>query len=219
LFTRLIAVSFVLSSFISHCQSRPDWPEDKPSATASSDCESPGDNKSSLVRSPRGFSVAVEMQANIQGLGKDKRCHTSWLLHIEKSGDSPKTIEVDGREDAPDDNEWSVDNEFDVISWSRDGTRMLGTIVIAGGDYDETSPVVYDHTKNKWWRVALEPIFRKMIAKDCLVLFRPYGFSSDGNVLVFASSSEVQYGATKECFSPSRWELDYEKKSFTRVKY
>jgi hypothetical protein len=176
-------------------------------------CENAGANTSESVKSSLGFVASVEVKATIHGAGKNKVCLTSWTLRVRDTNTPLASIEVESREDRPEDNEWSNENSFNVIGWSPDGARLLASTVAAAGDWDETTPVVYDFQRRKWWRVDLAPLFQKLVPHDCLVYFRPVGFTPTGKVAIFVDSFEHD----RPCFRASHWTLDYEKQTIQSI--
>jgi hypothetical protein len=214
-FATLIPPVLLFFSIGVQAQSTSHWPEDKPLASATISCGSQSPAKSGVIKSPSANNASVEMQATVTQTSKGKHCETTWLLHVGGPQRSPKTIEVDSRADESADNDYGYENSFELIGWSQDGMLLLGSTVIAAGDFDETSPVVYDYSKDKWWKVSLTPLFQKLTAANCLLLFRPTGFTTDGKVLVFVGDPATDYG-NKPCIAAGRWVLDYEKKTITK---
>src|SRR5437899_8164924 len=109
---------------------------------------------------------------------------------------SPVSIVVQNSEDKLNDNEWGYEKSFDVIGWSKDGSRLLTAAVLAGGDWDETTPIIFDFETHKSWRVELAPVFRKFVRKGCLVYFRPVSLTSTGEAVIFVAPLE----ADNACF-------------------
>jgi len=186
----------------------------RPLAAASAvSCEYPGANTSRAVKSLRGFAVRAELKAVRHGKGKEQRCLTSWVLLVSGPDGISTPLEIQSREDRPGDNEWSYENSFELIGWSQDGVRFLAATVTAGGDWDETTPVVYDFQHHKWWRVELAPAFKKVIPTGCAVYFRPTGFTTNSEVLILAGPFDDE----DRCFKKSRWALDYTKHSVRKI--
>lgn len=189
--------------------------DETPIAAASAvSCENAGTNISKPVKSRLGFTASVEVKAFRQGEGKEQRCLTSWILLVSGPDGGSTPVEIQSREDKPDDNEWGYENSFEAIGWSEDGSRLLAAAVMAGGDWDETTPVVYDFQKRKWWRVDLAPVFEKVVPKDCLVYFRPKGFTATGEAVILVGL----FDDDQQCFRKSRWALDYEKRTVRRIR-
>jgi hypothetical protein len=189
--------------------------DDMPIAAASAvSCEDKGANSSKTVKSRLGFTASVEVRAVRQSEGKEQRCLTSWILQVSGPDGSSTPIEVQSREDKPNDNEWGYENSFEIIGWSQDGARLLAAAVMAGGDWDETTPVVYDFQQRKWWCVELAPLFKKVVSKDCLVYFRPMGFTATGEAVILVGP----FDDGQRCFRKSRWALDYEKQTVRQIR-
>jgi hypothetical protein len=177
-------------------------------------CQDAGANSSKAVKSRLGFTASVEVKAVRQSEGKEQRCLTSWILLVSGPNERSNPIEVQRREDRPNDNEWGNENSFEVIAWSQDGTRLLAAAVMAGGDWDETTPVVYDFQRRKWWRVELAPVFKKAVPKNCLVYFRPTGFRANSEVVILVGP----FDEDQRCFGKSHWALDYEKQTVRQIR-
>jgi hypothetical protein len=167
-------------------------------------CEDFGKKSSNPVKSAAGFTAVVEVRAAREGNGQEQRCITSWILHVSGPHVAPKSIEVQSREDRPNDNDWGDENSFDVIGWSKDGIRILTSAVMAAGDWDETTPVIYDFQARKSWRVELDSVFSKVVPKGCLVYFRPIRLAANGGVLIFVAPREAE----DRCFVTSIWSLN-----------
>ncbi|WP_207231667.1 hypothetical protein [Edaphobacter modestus] len=128
------------------------------------------------------------------------------------------TIKVAERDDRPDEDGWSQENSFEIDAFSRDGKKVLLSPIEAQGDWDETTPIVLDLTNDMQWRIELYPLFKKQIPADCSVVYRALEFTSKGNVLISAASTETDLEVgTKPCFANSLWELDYRNKKTSRV--
>jgi dipeptidyl aminopeptidase/acylaminoacyl peptidase len=187
--------------------------ESKPLAEAGiTTCESPdsGGGRGKWATSKAGFSAAVELRAKVTGTNKQRRCVTSWKLHIRDDDKQPKSIVVAEREDRPDDNEWGQENSFEINGWSRDGKMVLLSQIEAQGDWDETTPIIYDFQSKRHWRIELYPLFKKLIPADCYVVYRPIRFANDERVLVSASSTDTdREPGTKPCFKDSLWQLNF----------
>jgi hypothetical protein len=170
------------------------------------------------VTSKRGFAAAVEVRANVVGTGKQRRCTTAWILHVRKPDGKSQTMTVEDREDSPKDNEWYQENSFEIDAWSRDGSMLLASQIEAQGDWDETTPIIYDFESGKYWNPQLYPLFKKFIVADCNVVYRPQGFAQDGRVLISAmSTDDDREPGTKPCFTTSRWYLDFRKNTISRA--
>ena len=186
-----------------------------PIASASAvTCEDAGANTSKPLKSGAGFTSTLEVRAVLEGKDKDLRCLTSWILHVSGPGLMPTSVEVQSREDKPSDNDYGDENSFEAIHWSKDGTRLLVAAVMAAGDWDETSPVIYDFQKQKFWRLELVPLFSKVIGKSCDVYFRPVQFISSSAIEVFIAPLERD----NPCFASSIWSLDYETKAVRKIR-
>lgn len=187
----------------------------KPLVSASAvTCEDAGENYSKPVKSRVGFTASVEVKAVREGKGKERRCITSWILRASGPQMASTSTAVQTREDKPSDNEWGYENGFDVIGWSKDGVRLLTAAVQAGGDWDETTPIVYDFQTHKSWRVDGASIFSKVVPKDCLVYFRPVRFAPTGEVVILVAPFEDD----ARCFVKSLWSLDYERQTVQKIR-
>lgn len=183
-------------------------------------CDEPqsGGGTGKWVTSKRGFSAAVELRVNIVGADKQRQCTTSWILHVRKPGGQPQSITVADRQDGPEDNEWVQENSFEINAWSSDGSMLLTSQAEAQGDWDETTPIIYDFNSNQHWRSELQPLFKKFIVADCYVVYRALGFAQDGRVLISAmSTDDDREPVTKPCFGSSRWYLDFRHKTVSRA--
>lgn len=171
------------------------------------------------VTSKRGFSAAVELRVNVVGTDEQRRCTTSWILHVRKRDGQSQTITVADREDGPEDNEWIQENSFEINAWSSDGSMLLASQVEAQGDWDETTPIIYDFDSGQYWNPQLYPLFKKSIGNiDCYVVYRPQGFAQDGRVLISAKSTDDdREPGTKPCFGSSRWYLDFRQNTISRA--
>lgn len=203
---------FVVSTFAAQ--------EPKPLADAGIvTCDHPeAGGMSQWLTSRADFSAAVELRAVITGTGDQRHCITSWNLHVRGNGLTEKVIEVGQRDDHPDDNEWIEENSFDLDAWSPDGTMVLVSQIEAQGDWDETTPIIFDFRSGQHWRTELYPVFKKRIPKDCYVVYRALGFSKDGSVLISAmSTDDDREPGTRACFPESLWKLDFRSDAITRA--
>jgi hypothetical protein len=182
-------------------------------------CESgSGAGTGKWVTSNAGFSAAVELRLKITGRDKQRRCITSWVLLVRDRSERSKSITVAEREDGPEDNEWVQENSFEINAWSRDGKLVLISQIEVQGDWDETTPIIYDFKSKKYWRIELYPLFKKLIPADCYVLYRPLKFVNDETVLISASSTDTdREPGTKPCFEDSLWQLDFRRTSIARA--
>jgi hypothetical protein len=182
-------------------------------------CESvSGGGTGKWVTSKAGFSVAVELRLKMTGTDKQRRCITSWVLHIRDQNKRPKSITVAEREDRPEDNEWVQENSFEINAWSKDGKLALISQIEAQGDWDETTPIIYDFQSKKHWRIELNPLFKKLIPAECYLLYRPIRFADDERVIISASSTDTdREPGTKPCFGESLWQLNFRRRSIARV--
>lgn len=182
-------------------------------------CEEPqqGGHTGKWVTSKRGFSAAVELRVSVAGKDKQRHCTTSWILHVRGQDGHPRSCNVAERDDVPEDNEWVQENSFEIISWSSDGNVLLASQIEAQGDWDETTPIIYDFSSGQHWRVQLQPLFKKFIASDCYVVYRPFGFTQDGRVLLSAMSTDNDpEPGTKPCFATGQWYLDFRRNTISR---
>lgn len=207
-----LALLVFLSLATAFAQSRPATEKTLAVASAVS-CEYPGANTSTSVKSRHGYTARLEVKAVRHGKGKEQRCLTSWILRVSAPDGSSAPIEIQSSEDKPDSNEWIYENSFELIGWSQDGVRVLAATVTAGGDWDETTPVVYDFQQHKWWRVELAPVFRSVVPQDCAVDFRPSGFISNDEVLILAGPFDDE----TQCFKKSHWALNYAKRAVRKI--
>ena len=195
--------------------------ENKPLAeTARTICEyaNVGGGMSKWVTSKQGFSAAVELRVKVTGKDKQRHCLTSWILHLRREKGDVRTVVVAERDDIPEDNEWMQENLFEIEAWSRDGKMVLASQIEVQGDWDETTPIVYDFSSGKHWRIELYPLFKKMIPADCYVLYRALRFSDDGKVVISAfSNDDDRPEGTKPCFEESLWQLDFWRQSIARA--
>ena len=171
--------------------------------------------RSADLISTAGVRASVEVRGKTL-FGKtadDNRCETTWILHLTGPG-LPETIVVDIRDD-----EWYYEHIFEMNGWSKDGSLLLMSQIEAAGDWDQTTPIVYDTQNHRTWLVELAALFEKFVNKDCSVYFRPMGFTSSGGVLLSVASfdeTDPELGQ-KPCFQNSRWELNYTQKGVTKV--
>jgi hypothetical protein len=125
-------------------------------------------------------------------------------------------IIVAERDDRPVDNEWAQENSFEIDAWSKDGSLVLTSQIEAQGDWDETTPIIYDFRNKKYWRVELDPLFSKRIPADCYVVYRPMRFASNESIIVSALSTDNDRGpGTEPCFKDNFWLLNYRNNSIS----
>jgi len=162
------------------------------------------------VTSIAGYAVAPELSVSIAGTGDSRHCITDWKLHVRGKDGKGRTVPVAQRDDSPEDAEWVEENSFEIDAWSNDGTMVLASQVEAQGDWDETTPIVFDFKANAFYRVELFALFKKLFPSDCYVVYRALGFSDDRRVLISAmSTDDDREPGTKACFPERRWKLDY----------
>jgi hypothetical protein len=194
---------------------------DKPLAVAgAATCAEPqsGSGISGWVASKLGFSAAAELRVNVVGADDKRHCTTSWILHVRRQDGQPESITIAEREDVLGDNEWIQENSFEVNAWSSDGSMLLASQIEAKGDWDETTPIVYDFNSGQYWHPQLHPLFKKYIPADCYVVYDPLGFAQDGTVLISAmSTDDDREPGTKPCFGSSRWYLDFRNNTISRA--
>ena len=170
------------------------------------------------VESSSGNAAAVELAVSISGSDDSRHCITSWKLHVRAKGSEERTLAVAERDDTPEDDEWVEENSFGIDAWSKDGTMVLTSQIEAQGDWDETTPIVFDFRTNIQYRVELYPLFKNLISRDCYVVYRALGFSDDGGVLISAmSTDDDREPGTKACFPESRWRLDFRQSRISPV--
>lgn len=195
--------------------------EGKPLAdagTVTCDYSPPAGSQSQWVKSGAGFSASVEVQTSITGSGNNRHCVTSWKLHVHGKDGNEQVITVGQRDDIPNDNEWIQENSFQIDGWSNDGNILVTSQIQVQGDWDETTPILFDFTTKRYSRVDLYPLFKAMIPADCYVLYRVLGVSNDGTVSISAFSTDDDRDAgTPQCFADSRWKLDARNGTILRV--
>jgi hypothetical protein len=156
-----------------------------------------------------GFAAAVELRQRITGTGPHRVCRTTWVLHVRKEGDKARAIEVAEREDSPGDNEWTQENSFELEAWSADGNLLLAAQIEAQGDWDVTTPILYDFTSGTHRRLELGPIFDQMTPANCSVVYRPLRLDDAGNLIISAmSADDDREPGTPACFPKSLWRFD-----------
>ena len=195
--------------------------ESKPIAdagTVTCDYSPPSGSQSQWVKSSGGFSVAVELRTAITGSGAHRHCVTSWNLHVRGADENEQVITVAQRDDTPDDNEWLQENSFQIDGWSKDGNMVVASQIQAQGDWDETTPILFNFTTKKYSRVDLSPLFKAKIPADCYVLYRVLGVSNNGTILISAfSTDDDREAGTSPCFVERRWRLDSRNRTITPV--
>lgn len=168
-----------------------------------------------IVSSQGGEAAYVETRnQRLEHANPDESCRTTWVLYT-AIGDSPFSEHiVDERTDV-DQNE----NQFEIIGWSADGSKLLAATIVAAGDSDETAAVIYTVKDNSTTLVRLAPAFRHLTKKNCGLYFGLSGFSKNGEVVLRASALEEPYLAegAKPCFAASTWLLDYHLKRVRRA--
>jgi hypothetical protein len=168
------------------------------------------------VTSKAGYSAAVELSVSITGTGDSRHCITDWKLHVRGKDSKERTVPVAQRDDSPEDEEWIEENSFWIDAWSSDGTMVLASQIEAQGDWDETTPIVFDFKTGGYHRVALFPLFKKLIPADCYVVYRALRISADGRVLISAmSTDDDREPGRKACFPESLWKLEFLHKSIS----
>lgn len=195
--------------------------ESKPLADAGIvTCEesNPEVGPSQWVTSKKGYSAAVEIHAVVTGTGKRRLCRTSWVLHLRGPEGKRSAITVAEREDYPDDEEWVQENSFEIDAWSKDGNMVLVSQIQAQGDWDETTPVVFDFASHQHWRTDLYPLFKTVIPPGCFVVYRALRFAEDNRVLISAMSTDDDREPRAEpCFPDSLWQLDFRHNNIARL--
>ena len=162
------------------------------------------------VSSPAGFAAAVEIRTAVSGREDQRHCTTAWILHVRSKDEKSSDLTVAEREDVPEDPEWVQENSFEIVEWSHDGSMLLATQIQVQGDWDESTPIVYDFHSSTYWRVPLHPIFAKLIPPGCPVVFRPLRFQESDSILIAAMSTEEDLAPqTKRCFATSTWKLNF----------
>jgi hypothetical protein len=172
-------------------------------------------SKSAVVVSPNGVRASVELRAKTV-LGRtpeNNRCVTDWIVHIQRGGET-RTIVAGTRED-----QWDSEHHFEIIGWSGNGKLLLLSMISAAGDWDETTPVVYDLNADRVWRTDLALLFKNVAPKGCLLYFRPRGFTGSGEVLVDVGplGADDLAPGEKPCFEESRWIFYYARENVARA--
>jgi hypothetical protein len=86
--------------------------------------------------------------------------------------------------------------------WSKDGSLLLMSQIEAAGDWDQTTPVIYDIKNHEARLIVLSPLFEEFTPGNCPIFFRSLGFTRSGKVLLNVGSlneSELEPGE-KSCF-------------------
>jgi hypothetical protein len=188
----------------------------KPASTDTVQCsdENLPASKSAVVLSPSGFEARLSLQAKAAPAKNDdnQRCVTTWSLMVGRKGAPLRRVFQDERND---DFEYS----FEIDGWSEDGKLLLTSMIAVAGNWDETTPVIYDIERNKSYEIALTPLFDNVTPKNCTLYFRPLGFSATHQVLldVGALDSDDLAPGEKPCFTESQWALDYLQRRVKRV--
>jgi len=194
--------------------------QSKPIADAGTvTCDYPGNGgMGKWVTSSSGASAAVELNVKLTGTGDRRHCVTTWNLHVRNKAGIQRTIGVAQRDDQPDDDEWIEENSFEIDAWSKDGQMVLASQIEAQGDWDETTPIIFDFNSSRFWRVELFPLFRAMIPPNCSVIYRSLRFTPNGSVLISATSTDDdREPGSKACFPESNWTLDFRRSIITRA--
>jgi len=218
--THIFLARIVFALFLSVCCSAQTQTKYKllqmqePASTSNVQCDQSWlRGESETVSSSTGTRAYVELNGKtLVGKSKDdNRCYTKWILHISSPGSKIWSDIVVQKKDQ----EWYYEHEFDIIGWSADGSHLLLAIVSDAGDWDETIPVIYDVLQKKFWVVELDPLFRPDVKKDCLLYFRPLGFTDNLEVglEVGALDQDDLPEGQKPCFATSRWSLNFSKPS------
>jgi hypothetical protein len=196
--------------------------EQKPLADAGTvTCDSPisAGQISAWVNSGTGFAAAVELRQRITGAGTHRVCRSTWVLHVRKEGEKPHTVDVAQREDSPGDNEWTQENSFELEAWSASGNLLLVSQIEAAGDWDETTPIVYDFSTGSYRRIELAPIFGQMTRANCYVVYRPLRFDDDGSLVIEAMSTDDDRDpGTPACFPKRLWRFDLRTNTISRMR-
>jgi hypothetical protein len=92
-------------------------------------------SRSAELISPVGIRASFERRGKtlVGKTSDDNRCETTWILHLADQG-PPQTLLVDTRDD-----EWYYEQIFEMNGWSKDGTRLLMSQIVAAGDWDENT--------------------------------------------------------------------------------
>jgi hypothetical protein len=195
--------------------------EQRPLADAGTvTCDSPvsAGQISAWINSGTGFAAAVELRQRITGAGTHRVCRTTWVLHLRKEGEKPHTVEVAQREDSPGANEWTQENSFELEAWSASGNLLLASQIEAAGDWDETTPIVYDFSTGSYRRIELAPIFGQMTRANCYVVYRPLRFDDDGGLVIDAMSTDTdREPGTPACFPERLWRFDLRTNTISRM--
>ena len=172
-------------------------------------CENESSGPSAWVTSKAGLAAPAELRVSVSGTGNHRRCVTSWKLHVRERDGKQRLFTVAEREDTPKDDEWIQENSFEIEGWSKDGKLLLISQIEAQGDWDKTTPIVFNFNTNGYHRVELYPLFKRLIPAGCYVVYRILGFNEEGQVVVSAlSTDDDREDVTKACFPESRWTLN-----------
>ena len=173
------------------------------------------DARSKTIVGPGGNRAFAEVRnGRRDAANTDESCQTSWILHVAQANKPFNSQIVDDRSDSED-----KENAFDLIGWSADGDILLGSQVVAAGDWDETTPVIYSMKERRLWRISLSPLFEPVATEGCKLHFEPLGLSRAGNVVLRVSALEASYieRGSQPCFPEGTWLLDFRDKNVTRA--
>jgi hypothetical protein len=144
------------------------------------------DARSETVVGPGGGRAFAEItNGRRDGANSDESYQTSWILQVAQTNKPFEPLQVDDRSDTKD-----KENAFDLIGWSADGDILLSPQVVAAGDWDETTPVIYSMKERRLWRIPLAPLFEPLAAEGCKLHFEPLGLSRAGDVVLRVSTLE-----------------------------
>jgi hypothetical protein len=108
----------------------------EPVSTGNVECDQSWlSSRSAELISPVGIRASVERRGKtlVGKTSDDNRCETTWILHLADQG-PPQTLLVGTRDD-----EWYYEQIFEMNGWSKDGTRLLMSQIVAAGDWDENT--------------------------------------------------------------------------------
>jgi hypothetical protein len=191
----MAAVCFALAALV-HAQSV------KPAEASGVQCsENVLSAKSPYITSHSGIAARALVDANSGG----KDCAAKWKLEVRTKFGFAKTLEVASTSENP-----NYELSFELYGWSSDNRLLLGAIIRAMGDWDQAMPMIYDVQAKQQWVVDLQPLFARLVPKDCSIYAWPDGFSQSGDVLIHAGPRESDMaGGEKPCFTESEWQLNY----------
>jgi hypothetical protein len=99
------------------------------------------------------------------------------------------------------------------------GNLLLASQIEAAGDWDETTPIIYDFSTGSYRRIELAPIFGQMTPANCYVVYYPLSFDDSGNLVISAMSTDTdREPGTPACFPERLWRFDLRTNTISRMK-